>query len=273
MLTGQKDYACGIIGCIGKDEYGDVLLKELAKVNVHTFLEITDKDLTSRCGCGIYKKERCLMPEIRASNKLSTSYINNNLEKILESSIIFIEGYFLIECWDIVQLLYKKFSENNKKVAFTMSATFMVEFHFDKVRKLAEDSDLIFCNEDEAASFVKMLGKEGKSDEENSRIIHENLPKKDRLLIVTCGKNPVIITEWNYDKNDFKINIHSEVKKISDDEIVDTNGCGDAFVGGFMSEYLKNSDIDVCAKAGNYASSVIIKNIGCTYPEKPEFKL
>ena len=81
MLTGQKDYSCGIIGCIGKDDYGDMLLKELAKVNVQTFLEITEKDLTSRCGCGIYKKERCLMPEIRASNKLSSDYINKNLSK------------------------------------------------------------------------------------------------------------------------------------------------------------------------------------------------
>jgi len=271
MLNGSQEYGCGIIGCIGKDDYGKIILDNLKKVNVDTILEINETELSSRCGCGIYLKERCLMPEIRASNKLSMSFIEKNLEQILKADILFVEGYFLIECWGIVEFLVKKFKEANKKVAFTFSAVFMVEFHFEKIKKLAEVADIIFCNEEEAASMAKMLGKPGSNDLENSKNIHAQLPANDRLLVVTCGKNPVILTSWDYTKNDLKTNVSCTVNKIPDEEIVDTNGCGDSFVGGFMSEYLKGSDIEKCAKAGNYAASVIIKNIGCTYPEKPNF--
>lgn len=273
MLNGKEGYQCGLIGCIGNDDYGNTVLKELQKVNVNTILEITDKELTSRCGCGIFKKERCLMPQIRASNKLTMSFIEQNLTKILENDILFIEGYFLIECWDIVKFLYKEFKKNNKKVAFTLSAVFMVEFHFDKIKELAEVSDIIFSNEDEARSLAKMLGNEGKTDDDNVKIIHEKLSSiQERLLIVTCGKNPVILSKYNYEKKEYSYFHKSEVQAIPDEQIVDTNGCGDSFVGGFMSQYLQNNSLENCAIAGNYAASVIIKNIGCTFPDKPDFK-
>jgi adenosine kinase len=273
MLNGNKDYGCGIIGCIGNDEYGRQILSELLKVNVQTILEVDQKDLSSRCGCGIFKKERCLMPEIRASNKLSMGFIEENLETILKADILFVEGYFLIDCWDIVLFLTKKFKDAKKKVAFTLSAAFMVEFHYEKIKILSDMADLIFCNEEEAATMAKMLtGKSSDNDLENSRTIHANLPQIDRLLIVTCGKNPVHLTRYDYTKKDFSFSLSVNINVLSSDEIVDTNGCGDAFVGGFMSEYLRGSEIEKCALAGNYASSVIIRNIGCTYPEKPEFK-
>jgi adenosine kinase len=273
MLNGDKDYGCGIIGCIGNDEYGKQILSNLNKVNVETILEVDQKDLSSRCGCGILKKERCLMPEIRASNKLSKSFVEKNLETILKADILFVEGYFLIDCWDIVLFLTKKFKDANKKVAFTLSAPFMVEFHYDKVKTLSDMADFIFCNEEEAATMAKMLtGKSSTCDLENSKTIHAGLAQVDRLLIVTCGSNPVHLTRWDYTKKDVSFALSVKINVLSSDEIVDTNGCGDAFVGGFMSEYLIGSEIEKCCLAGNYASSVIIRNIGCTYPEKPEFK-
>jgi len=272
MLENNPDYQCGILGCVGKDDYGKTIVSELEKVKVDTSLvQIHETELSSRCGCGIYLKERCLMPQIRASSKLCKNFVEKNIEKILQADILFVEGYFLIECWEIVQFLMGKFKEAKKKIAFTLSATFMVEFHFDKIKQLADNADLIFCNEDEAASFVKMLKKEPASDEENAKTIHAGLPASDRLLIVTCGKNPVITSTYCYTKNDFKFKHTQQISVIPDEEIVDTNGCGDAFVGGFMSQYLKdNTNIEGSVKEGVYASSVILKHIGCTYPEKPK---
>jgi adenosine kinase len=57
---------------------------------------------------------------------------------------------------------------------------------------------------------------------------------------------------------------------VKNDEIVDLNGAGDAFLGGFLAMYLKgNRDnrLFSCCKAGNDAASVILRNIGCTYPK------
>ena len=51
------------------------------------------------------------------------------------------------------------------------------------------------------------------------------------------------------------------------EEITDLNGAGDAFLGGFLSQYMKGSSLYSCCRAGNDASFVILKNVGCTFPK------
>ncbi len=56
--------------------------------------------------------------------------------------------------------------------------------------------------------------------------------------------------------------------KIDNEKIVDTNGAGDAFVGGFISQYAKGESLEKCIDCGTWASSVVIQQSGCTFPEK-----
>jgi adenosine kinase len=51
-------------------------------------------------------------------------------------------------------------------------------------------------------------------------------------------------------------------------ELIDTNGAGDAFVGGFLSKLVGGESMEECVRAGNYAANVIIQRSGCTYPEE-----
>ena len=53
--------------------------------------------------------------------------------------------------------------------------------------------------------------------------------------------------------------------------LVDTNGAGDAFVGGFLAMMVKGEDIAKCVEAGHWAAKVIIQRSGCTFPEKCDF--
>ena len=41
-----------------------------------------------------------------------------------------------------------------------------------------------------------------------------------------------------------------------------------AFVGGFLSQLIQGRCLTTCARAGNFAASVIIKNVGCTFPSE-----
>ncbi|CDQ56786.1 unnamed protein product [Oncorhynchus mykiss] len=61
------------------------------------------------------------------------------------------------------------------------------------------------------------------------------------------------------------------VLDIDQNDIVDTNGAGDAFVGGFLSELVQERPLEECIRAGHYAANVIIRRAGCTFPEKPDF--
>ena len=56
---------------------------------------------------------------------------------------------------------------------------------------------------------------------------------------------------------------------LAKEKLVDTNGAGDAFVGGFLSQLVVGKDVQECCRAGNFAAHVIIQRSGCTFPEKP----
>ena len=210
-----------LLGCIGKDNYGTKISENLQKVNVKPLLETKDDVLSSRCGVGILDKERCLVPQIRASTMLSMEWVNSNMTSIDQSELLLVEGYFVIEKFDIVKHLVANFNEKKKKVAFTLSATFMIDNFYDKMLEVSNSSDVIFCNEDEAMAFAKV-----KSDDmvEVSKAIHKVLTPRDRVLVVTCGSQPVVVTE---SKNGEISVVKTEVEKLTNDQIVDTNGCGD----------------------------------------------
>merc|ERR1712113_358991 len=49
---------------------------------------------------------------------------------------------------------------------------------------------------------------------------------------------------------------------MASEKIIDTNGAGDAFVGGFLSRYLRNKSIAECVAAGGYSARHILAQSG-----------
>ena len=54
---------------------------------------------------------------------------------------------------------------------------------------------------------------------------------------------------------------------------MDTNGAGDAFVGGFLAAVGLGKSLEEAVKIGNYTASEIIKRHGCNFPEKPAIEV
>lgn len=48
--------------------------------------------------------------------------------------------------------------------------------------------------------------------------------------------------------------------------IVDTNGAGDSFVGGFLSRFSEGGALKECMAAGSYAAYTVIQQSGCAFP-------
>lgn len=89
------------------------------------------------------------------------------------------------------------------------------------------------------------------------------------------------------------------VHLIPAEKIVDTNGAGDAFVGGeicfssiccrivilqvlqllyvyaagFLAQLIQGRSLTECMKSAHYAANIIIQNLGCTFPKTCDFKL
>lgn len=88
--------------------------------------------------------------------------------------------------------------------------------------------------------------------------------KKSRVVIVTQGCNPVLLVQDKVVKEVPVIPLRKEM-------IVDTNGAGDAFTGGFLSQLVLKKPLETCVRCGIYAASEIIQQSGCTFSGKSNF--
>ena len=61
------------------------------------------------------------------------------------------------------------------------------------------------------------------------------------------------------------------VIRLPREKLVDTNGAGDAFVGGFLSQIVQGKSIAQAISAANYAANTIIQRSGCTFPPECTF--
>lgn len=261
---GRKNYKISMLGSVGDDLYKNKIMLSLEDIGVNPILEILKGDKTSRCGVGIYKKEKLFVTQLRASKRLSEKFIEENLDKILDHQAFLIEGYLLNNKFNIVKKLCDLFYEKKKMIILTLSAEFIVKMHYEKIIELGNKSNIIDGSMGEARALARI---ENDNYEEVFKSIFKKLkPNNERLLLITDGPNGAYCAKYNYENDDFEFIIRSYAKKIKEEEIKDFNGAGDAFLGGFLSEYMKGSSIIQSCKNGINAASVILKNVGCTFP-------
>ena len=261
----KRQYHLTMLGCVGNDSYKDKITEALKEAGVNPLLQANDKMNSSRCAVGIYKKERCLVPEIKASNTLGEEFVEENMKKILKNDALLVEGYFIVERFEIIKKLVDKFKAAKKSIIFTLSAVFLLQAHLQKMIEIANESDLIFCNMEEAEALA---GEKGETPQDTFEKAHKKLAKNnDRILVCTSGNRGVFASKFNYDSQQLEYVLQCFPKFIKTDDIVDLNGAGDAFLGGFLSQWMQGKTLNTCCKAGNSASGVILKNVGCTFPK------
>eukprot|EP00268_Persea_americana_P012219 TRINITY_DN15121_c0_g1_i1.p1 TRINITY_DN15121_c0_g1~~TRINITY_DN15121_c0_g1_i1.p1 ORF type:complete len:152 (-),score=37.12 TRINITY_DN15121_c0_g1_i1:212-667(-) len=149
-----------------------------------------------------------------------------------------------------------------------LSAPFICEFFKDVQEKALPYMDCVFGNETEARTFSRVHGWETENVEDIALKISA-WPKASgthkRITVITQGADPVVVAE------DGKVKLFPVIL-LPKEKLVDTNGAGDAFVGGFLSQLVLEKPIEDCIRAGSYAANVIIQRSGCSYPQYPDFK-
>jgi len=104
--------------------------------------------------------------------------------------------------------------------------------------KTLEHADYLFCNEFEAAAYSTAHNLETDSHQVIGKHIasyNKSNKKRPRVVIITNGPGVITVVTNMPGSEDFDVN-EFQVAEIPDTKIVDTNGAGDAFVGGFFSQ-------------------------------------
>ncbi|KAM0949869.1 putative adenosine kinase [Dioscorea sansibarensis] len=262
--------ATGYMGSIGKDKFGEEMKKnsKAAGVNVHYYEDETAP--TGTCAVCVVGGERSLIANLSAANCYKSEHLKRpeNWALVEKAKYIYIAGFFLTVSPESIQLVAEHAAAHNKVFMTNLSAPFICEFFHGAQEKVLPYVDYLFGNETEARTFSKVRGWETENIEEIALKISA-LPKASgthkRITVITQGSDPVVVAE------DGKVKLFP-VTLLPKEKLVDTNGAGDAFVGGFLSQLVQEKNIDECVRAGCYAANVVIQRSGCTYPEKPDFK-
>ena len=265
----KKKYKISMIGCVGDDDYKYKIYNSLVECGVSPFLEISKNERTSRCGVCIYNKKAYYIGDIVASKNITKKFISDNLKNILEHQGLLIEGYYLQYQFDICKDLCESFYNAKKLIVLTLNSSYVIKYYNEKVMDIANMSDIIYGNIEQAEELAELKGVEIKKIFD--RIFKKLIPK-DRILVISNDIEGAYCSKYNYKENHLEFIMQCFPQKIKSEEIVDNSGVGDSFLGGFLSEYLKGSSLYECLSMGNDTANVILHNYGCTFPKNFEMK-
>lgn len=257
------------MGAIGNDNFGEVLEKCSTEDGVLSHYMKNPEVPTGTCAVLINGGERSLVANLAAANTFAPSHIETEPAKAIieRSKIIYSAGFFLTVSVDSLLSIAKHAAENNKIFTMNLAAPFIVQFFGEQLSACMPYTDFVFANESEAAAYGEAKGYG--SDICTVALKLAAQPKasgtRPRVVVFTQGSESTIVASMG------KVTKYA-VDPLPKELLVDTNGAGDAFVGGFLSRLALGADIAECVRAGHFASRVIIQRSGCTFPSVCEFR-
>uniref|UniRef100_A0A8C9WF55 Adenosine kinase n=1 Tax=Scleropages formosus TaxID=113540 RepID=A0A8C9WF55_SCLFO len=258
-------------GCIGTDKFGEILKKKAEEAHVDAHYYEQEEEPTGTCAACITGDNRSLVANLAAANcykKEKHLDLEGNWALVEKAKIYYIAGFFLTVSPESILKVAKHASEHNKVFALNLSAPFISQFYKKPMMEVMPYVDILFGNEtlplvaviihhvrsalfDPQTEDIEEIAKKAQSLSKENK-------KRQRIVVFTQGKDGTIAMTF-------------PVLEIDQSEIVDTNGAGDAFVGGFLSQLVQERSLEQCIRAGHYAANVVIRRAGCTFPEKPDF--
>lgn len=262
---GQTRYC----GSIGKDKFGYEMKSDILRSGVEPLLFEVENQPTGTCAAltnGAKRQNRSLCTNLAGSKLFSKHYLDSVWDKVSECSVFYAAAFLLTsdEGPKSLQHVAKYCAATNKVFCTNISAQFLMEVPEYKAAfdNMIPYADYIFGNEDEFISLAKAENWDYSDLSEIATKIARKPKvnkKRNRIVIVTQGANETIVATSE------KIE-RFEVLRVKN--LVDTNGAGDAFVGGFLSRVLLGRPTAECISAGHWAAGIIIQHIGCTFPSK-----
>lgn len=239
------------------DNYGTIMKDALTSEGVTgVFYEGSEK-ATGTCAVAIPpSKDRSLVANLSAANDYSGDHLTSPeaTELWQNAKVGYISGFWLTVCPEGMVDVARYFKEQGRPFGVNSSAPFVCQFFTEQLKKVLTEASYIFGNNEELAVLSTSLN----YNTDNLNEIAQKLASEYNIIvIITQGKDPVIVCSA-----DGTINTY-EVPLIDSSAIVDLNGAGDAFVGGYLAGLATDKSVVECASLGNYCAGTIIQRSGC----------
>jgi sugar/nucleoside kinase (ribokinase family) len=239
---------CAFIGQVADDQLGEVFAHDIraAGISFATPARASDPP-TARCLIFVTPDgQRTMNTFLGASQYLPAAAVDE--AAIASASMLYLEGYL----WDpeepraAMRRAIAAARQAGRKVALTLSDSFVIARHGDDFRALIDggDIDILFANEHELAALT------GKDD-------------FDSGIAAMAGKVPVLVVTRS-EKGAVAVagGIRADVPAEPVAKVIDTTGAGDLFAAGFLFGHVRGQPLAECLKLGAICAAEIISHYG-----------
>lgn len=268
----QTAGATAYMGCVGKDEFADKMKACCEKEGVKTAYMVDTTTPTGSCAVLVEGIERSLCTNLMAANNFKVDHLKEaaNMALLQQAKVVYSAGFFITVSMESIRLAAAEAAKSDAKYCLNLSAPFLMQVPPFKafILEILPMVDYLFCNETEAAMFAETEGWET-TDISFIATRLSLIPRAKggkRIVVITQGCDPTIVALNGH------VTKHA-ITALPKEKLVDTNGAGDAYVGGFLAALSKGLSTEECCKAGAYSASVIVQHSGCTFPATPDYKL
>ena len=241
--TGNAAYLLGKFGefpsyitTLGKDLYGDLIVKELESVQVDLKNSLIKEGYTTPCSMIITNTSNGSRTILNHRNKnlIPSDY---KIDYSLEPEIILFDGHEI----ELARMTLDTFP---KAVTILDAGSYKEE-----TVELAQKVDYLICSEDFARDYTKV----DRLTEENYREVFSKLEDLNgKTVVITLGEKGCI-----YRKDGELYNFPAFKTKA-----VDTTGAGDIFHGAFVYSLGKGYDFIEAIKFSSVCASLSVEKIG-----------
>ncbi len=220
---------------LGNDELGKFYAKEFTDLGILLKADFLDGHPTGTCFVFITPdSERTMHTSLGATAFFGEHNIDEDI--IRRSKWLYAEGYKFTakSSTDALLLSIEYAKKHNTLVSVTFSDVFIIEHFRENLEKVVRNSDLVFCNENEAKCYTRT-----NSIEDAIQRMSDECPN----FVITLGGNGSIV-KWK-----------GEIYNIPSYPAtpIDTTGAGDCFAGAFLNGIIKT---DNPILAGHLASAI-----------------
>jgi len=231
------------VGGVGKDEYGEMLIKELRKFGVVPFLTEGNRSgkaivLVNSIG------DRAILVDPGANDGV------NDFPEV-KGKILHLTS-FICRTTDAPFLAQLKAADRFDVVSLDPG---MIYAERSDIWKLIEKCTILLPN---AREVEKITGLDYRRGAE--KIVNR---MKNGVVVVKLGNKGCYATDG---KTELRL-------PAFDVKVIDTTGAGDAFNAGFLHAWLKGYSLEICMKAGNFVAAHSIQHYGArNFPDLNDLK-
>lgn len=235
VMCARLGMEVGFIGKVGKDFFGDYLLKDLVNERVNIDAVPKSPLPTGTVFIAVRKDgQRMMFAHSGAANDLKNSDIK----------LPYLNSFGHLHLADLENVPVLEYAAKNFKGTVSLNPGALIAENPQEALSLIKHVDFLICSEVEA---LRISGK--KTVNEALSFFISTGPKI--VVITRGGKSPVAF--------DGKEKVELPVFKVP---VVDATGAGDSFSAGFVFEYLKTKNLRDSLRFANAAASIVIQNPG-----------